>query len=318
MINVKMSFIYLLLLAVMGSANATHCRVNGGGEFMLGSGTNNDIRANITANSGTNRILLSGFTVECRYSYSNEMPNEDYAHVETPGFNFGPKFSRLTGGLIINNGAYPNPLSGRTGFATMPSNNPPPWVPMNVYPYIDIKGSPITNVDIRAGDVIGSYHIYQDNNYRPGATSFTIRFIANNDFIIAPSTCTINNNNPISINFGTVDGRSVGDSALTTEKKVIQRLNYSCPTPGLTQPITITLKGTGAAFDSSLAQMNNANLGVGMLHNGSVVPLNNAFRTNLNNSSGGDDVTFALVRKPGSVPAVGASQGSAVLVMGVP
>jgi minor fimbrial subunit len=55
-----------------------------------------------------------------------------------------------------------------------------------------------------------------------------------------------------------------------------------------------------------------------MLRNGAAVQVGGAFRTNINNSTGGDDVTFALVRRAGSLPTTGAVTGSGVLVMGVP
>ncbi len=64
--------------------------------------------------------------------------------------------------------------------------------------------------------------------------------------------------------------------------------------------------------------MTNPDVGTAMLRNGAAVQVGGAFRTNINNSTGGDDVTFALVRRAGSLPTTGAVTGSGVLVMGVP
>lgn len=55
-----------------------------------------------------------------------------------------------------------------------------------------------------------------------------------------------------------------------------------------------------------------------MLYAGSAVRVNGSFLTRITNSSGSDDVTFALVSRPGSLPAAGPVSGSGVLVMGVP
>jgi len=48
------------------------------------------------------------------------------------------------------------------------------------------------------------------------------------------------------------------------------------------------------------------------------VPVNGAYRTRINNSTGSDTVTFSLVKRAGSVPISGPISGTGVLVMGVP
>ena len=83
-------------------------------------------------------------------------------------------------------------------------------------------------------------------------------------------------------------------------------------------PITIGLRGTAASFNSGVLAMSNTNLGTGLIRAGVLVRPGQSFTTNLSNSSGRDTVTFALIRKAGTTPAVGAFSGSATLVMGVP
>lgn len=135
---------------------------------------------------------------------------------------------------------------------------------------------------------------------------------------MSPSTCTINNNNPLEINFGTVHQRAIGTDPLTTTIRSDRRLAYSCPDGGITTPITITYKGSPSAFDTRLLVMTNPDVGTALVRGGAAVQVGGSFRTNINNSTGGDDVTFALVRRAGSLPTTGAVTGSGVLVMGVP
>lgn len=145
-----------------------------------------------------------------------------------------------------------------------------------------------------------------------------ITYTAANNFSISPSTCTINNNNPIDINFGNVHQRAIGTDPLTTTVRSDRRLTYSCPTGGINSPITITYQGTRSAFDSRLLMMTNPDVGTAMLRAGTAVQVGGSFLTRIDNSVGGDDVTFTLVRRAGSLPAAGPISGSGVLVMGVP
>lgn len=87
---------------------------------------------------------------------------------------------------------------------------------------------------------------------------------------------------------------------------------------GINTPITITYKGNSSAFDSRLLMMTNPDVGTALVRAGSAVQVNGSFLTRITNSVGGDDVTFSLVRRAGSLPTPGAISGSGVLVMGVP
>ena len=97
-----------------------------------------------------------------------------------------------------------------------------------------------------------------------------------------------------------------------------RRLTYSCPDGGITTPITISYKGNPSSFDTRLLTMTNPDVGTALIRAGAAVPVNGSFLTRITNSVGGDDVTFSLVRRAGSLPVAGATSGSGVLVMGVP
>lgn len=197
-----------------------------------------------------------------------------------------------------------------SGFAPMP---------IEVIPYILQRNNPVTPIDIRVGDTLGTLRLDQTNNYDSLSTSLSLVYIANNNFTVSPSTCTINNNNPLEINFNDVHQRAIGTDPLTTAIRTNRRLNYSCPGPGsVTTPITITYQGTPSSFNSNLLTMSNPDVGTGLVRGGTAVRVNGSFLTQITNNAGGDDVTFTLVKRAGTLPAAGPISGSGVLVMGVP
>ncbi len=190
--------------------------------------------------------------------------------------------------------------------------------PIDITPYILMRNYPSNPFDVRIGDNLGLLRLTSSNNYDGSRPQLSVTYIAANNFTVSPSTCTINNNNPIEINFGVVNQRAIGTDPLTSSIVSNRRLTYSCPDGGINTPITITYKGTRSGFDPRLLMMSNPDVGTAMVHLGTAVPVNGSFLTRITNSVGGDDVTFSLVRRNGPFPAAGAISGSGVLVMGVP
>jgi type 1 fimbria pilin len=215
------------------------------------------------------------------------------------------------------NGAYRNiPIPNGIRVATLPDDER--GYPIDVTPYILVRNNPSNPIDIRIGDTLGILRLAATNNYNASTARISVTYTAANNFTISPSTCTINNNNPIEINFGNVHQRAIGADPLTTTVRSDRRLTYSCPDGGITTPITISYKGNPSSFDTRLLTMTNPDVGTALIRAGSAVPVNGSFLTRITNSVGGDDVTFSLVRRAGSLPVAGATSGSGVLVMGVP
>jgi minor fimbrial subunit len=325
-INMKRLYGAMALLVLMGitaNAKAAQCRVNGGPwqQVDIGGTLNLQVPVTVQVGSDTTRILLEGVRLECRFTPYPGWPanREDYwatSILAGPAWTPGPKFANQGTGLRINGTYYNTPVPDNIRIATMPNNAI--GVPINVTPYILIRNNPTNPIDVRIGDVLGVLRLSQTNNYDAGRTGLSLTYTAANNFSISPSTCTINNNNPIEINFGNVHQRAIGTDPLTTPISSNRRLTYSCPDGGITTPITITYKGTPSTFDSRLLRMTNSDVGTAMIRGGVAVLVNGSFRTQITNSGGADDVTFSLVRRNGSIPAAGAVSGSGVLVMGVP
>ncbi|WP_025858660.1 fimbrial protein [Pseudomonas sp. CHM02] len=311
----------VVLVALMGvtvTAQAVDCRVNGG-PWQNGN-PNLQVPVTVTLSADRTRIMMEGARLECRFTYSGGPAwHEDYwasGNAAGSAWTPGPKFAGERSGLRINGAFYNTPVPAGIRIVTVPNNGV--FYPINVTPYILVRNYPANPIDVRIGDNLGLLRLTSSNNYDATRPQLTVTYTAANNFTISPSTCTINNNNPIVINFGNVHQRAIGTDPLTTTIRRDQRLNYSCPDGGINTPITITYKGTRSSFDSRLLVMSNPDVGTAMVRAGSAVQVNGSFLTRITNSGGGDDVTFTLVRRAGSLPAAGPISGSGVLVMGVP
>jgi minor fimbrial subunit len=324
--NMKRLFGAVVLLALAGittTVKAADGRVNGGNwqRVSIGGTLNLQVPVNVRLEVNEPRILLSGVRIECRFEPDSYTPDgrQDYWATGTrigPAWSPGPKFVNQTTGLRINGSYWNTPIQAGIRIATMPNNTSP--IPIDVIPYILIRNNPTNPIDIRIGDTLGVLRLDQTNNYDAFSTSLQLTYIANNDFTISPSSCTINNNQPIEINFGNVHQRAIGTDPVSTTVRTDRTLTYRCPDPGITTPITITYKGTPSSFNANALVMSNPNVGTALVRQGTAVRVNGSFLTRITNSSGSDVVTFALVKQAGSLPVEGPLNGSGVLVMGVP
>ncbi|QLG92197.1 fimbrial protein [Pseudomonas yamanorum] len=309
--------VLLVLTAVTTTAQAVDCRVNGGEWARV---THLTVPVTVRLDGDRVRILLEGARLECRFTAgAGPAWGADYwATGNSSGAPWtpGPKFFGERAGLRIN-GSFQNvPVPVGIRVATMPNNGV--GYPIDITPYILMRNDPSNPINVRIGDSLGLLRLTSSNNYDATRPELTVTYTAANNFEVSPSTCTINNNNPINIDFGNVHQRAMGSDPLTTTIRTDRRLTYTCPDPGITTPITITYKGTSSSFDSRLLMMTSPDVGTALIRAGSAVQVNGSFLTRITNSVGGDDVTFSLVRRNGSLPTPGAISGSGVLVMGVP
>ncbi|WEX17058.1 fimbrial protein [Pseudomonas sp. G11] len=312
--------VLLMFMAGATSVEAAQCRVNGGPWIVVDGILPLQVPVTVRLGSDATRIILEGVRLECRFSPGQVQPGRtDYwstsARVGAP-WTPGPKFTNQSTGLRINGAFYNTPVPYNIRVSDLPNNGN--GYPIDVTPYILIRNNPTNPIDVRIGDVLGTLRLLQTNNYDSTWTGLSVTYTAANNFSISPSTCTINNNNPIDIDFGNVHQRAIGTDPLTTTIRRDRRLTYSCPDGGINTPITISYKGTPSAFDTRLLRMSNPDVGTALVRGGSAVQVGGSFLTRITNSGGGDDVTFTLVRRAGSLPAAGPISGSGVLVMGVP
>lgn len=95
---------------------------------------------------------------------------------------------------------------------------------------------------------------------------------------VVSEPCVINNGDPIVVNFG--------DNLLTTEvngSNYIQPIDYKLSCPDATSDdLKMTISGSGAGFDSRVLQGSQPSLGIKILSDGELMPLNHALNFNRN------------------------------------
>lgn len=313
----------LYLILFFQAALATECRLDGVGEWVNVKGRGISVDATLQMQPG-GRVIAAGYNLECRHRFEWGLPGNavDYVETQTRAFSPLPVIIELTNGLIIHGNEYVSPVTPWVRIASLhvaPNSNV-----QNLDTYVFFKTAPTPPdgyIYIRPGAYLGVIRLWVVNNTglpsRP-AFYFNVYVFAKNEFSLSPLTCTINNNQPMTIDFGPVAPLAIGQSPVGSSIEKFQTLYYSCPNAGINSPITIFLRGPAASFNSNLLGTDNPNLGVGLFRGGTLVAPNGVFTTSISNSMGSDNVTFKLVRKPGSFPAAGDFSGNATLVLGVP
>ena len=312
----------LLFLLLMQAVSATECRLNGG-NWVNPERHGFNAYVNLVPNLAAAKVFLDGYTFECRHGLQTTFPFDPYEQVLTdpdtmmlypqPGY-----FAE--GGLNVTGTYYPTPV--RAGIVLSVQRNEP-LVSVLGRPYLNIVRAPGRYVRISSGALVATVRL-RVRTYLNGSTlrNFVtfVNVYARHSLNLNPSTCTINNNAPINVDFGSVDSLAVGESPTSAPNSKTFVLRYSCPDAGISSPIDITLKGATSSFNSSGLAMSNPDLTTVVYRTSTfvVVPPGGSFRGAITNSSGRDGVTFALIRKPGSLPAAGPFTGSATLIMGLP
>ena len=318
-----MKYLIAMLFLLCGAqvAMAGQCRVDSGPLIDVYDNSVH-IYADVQAIPGSGKIVLGGYQLECRYTPSAPTGDNsrDYWKTNLNPLVPGPKFSGYSMGLSIQNADYLPAVSG-IHVATMEnsgSGGSGGWVDLNTYMFLRTVGVPVHLINIRAGDLIGTMNFKQTNNTNNPPADVRVYILAKNDFNFHISTCTINGDMPIVVDFNEVDPVAIGESSVGSPIQETRNLMYSCPDPGITSAITITLNGSPASFDSNLLRTSNPDIGVGLLRAGVEVAPGTFFRSALYNSVGSDNVVFSLVRKPGRSPEAGLFAASATLIMGLP
>ncbi|WP_447893323.1 fimbrial protein [Pseudomonas marginalis] len=135
-------------------------------------------------------------------------------------------------------------------------------------------------------------------------TNMTIRAV-----IIAPPPCVINSGSTLNVTFGN-DLNTTRIDGVNYRRDVPYTLR--CDSPLDSNAMTLELLGTGASFDSSALSTSKADLGVKLLANGAVWPLNSNVRFTYPNAPALEAVP---VQRAGSTLTAGAFAASATLVV---
>ncbi|NCH87339.1 fimbrial protein FimH [Cronobacter dublinensis] len=187
-------------------------------------------------------------------------------------------------------------------------------IPIRFFIYLDQQI--VRPVNIKKGDLILKIQFRQTSSY-DGTWYYTWNFISNNDTDIYTTTCKVNGGNVIDVDYQSVivtDVKPYANQSITREVP----LHFNCDDKNYSSPVKMTLSAAAAGqYDENGAFLTSTTgLGITMLHNGSVVPVNGSFSSVITNGQGSDNVSFALVKQNASTRlATGAFQASASLIM---
>ncbi len=311
----------MFFMLVNIASGATDCRVNGS-DWTNVETQNLSVNADFIYRGRYNdsgKIVQYGMGFQCRQTTPGETVQiwtrfdpvrlaPSYAHFKS-GLKVG-----LRGG-VFHPSPVPSILVGNQPLAnTMVLNQG--------HPYLVLASPPNGYIEISRGSKVFTYGVaikVWKGSVKLKEFQTDVIVYARNSLSLNPSTCTINNNNPILVDFGSVDPLAVGgDISAGTPYRQSVALNYSCPDAGISSPIDIKLVGAASSFNSSALATTNPNLAAGLTRLSLLVAPGSSFRTSISNSSGSDTVLFTLFRKAGSLPAAGPFTASATLVMSVP
>lgn len=307
----------LFFLMLVQAVSATECRVNGGAWYNADT-TLFGAYVSVAADLATDKVSLADYTLECHSG--NVLYNETMSTAQDAVMLY-PGYGHLAGGLRVNQD-YPIPVPG--GIVLSVQNNYEPPVTVRGEPYLKITRAPGKYVQIRSGDQIAAVKyqvVTRFNALEVNRFDFWLRLYAKNSLNLSPSTCTLNDDKPIDIDFEAVESLSVTENnPFSTPNKRSFAMSMSCPDLGITTPVDISLIGMASSFNSNGLLLSNPDLAVVAYRTTThqMIPPGGSFSGTITNSFGVDYVTFALVRKPGSFPAEGPFTGSATLVMSVP
>lgn len=308
----------LCVLANIASAADAECQVNGSG-WVDAEVSAFNVYVDVRASTSLKKVLLNYFSMNCRHRLSAGFSPSLQVTTQSDAVRFSPQYRHLNGGLVRLADIY-NAVPVQAGLV-LGTHTTGPYVSVSGGPYLDITTTPGKYIDIKSGALIASVHLTMRLSSPVTGTRYfntTVFVYARNSLNLNPSTCTINDNKPIEVDFGSVDPVAIPESQYDSTTSRAVALNYSCPDLGITTPILIILQGSGALFNLGGLATSNTDLAIRMVRNNGGVPVGLPFGTNITNSSGGDTVVFSLYRKPGSVPAAGPFTASGTLVMSVP
>lgn len=319
-----MKYLAGMILLLLANASAAHeCQIEGRPwEDMRMNAL--DIHATLQLDDAARKIRVTGERVYCRNSFSSApiLPGDYTEIISTPPYAVFPVAGPVQSyevGLRYGGADYSMPV-GNFVMANTDKTNSIAVLPLNMY----IKLPPDHYPTITANQGVGSFTFnvrYPIELYNFRNFIMQVNVFARNSLFPPAPVCTINNNAPLDVDFGlSIDPLAIGLSAISAPHKVTRRLNYSCTGPIVTSGINIRLQGVRAAFASTALATDNPDVGVVMLRTSSMTAVapGGQFNTSITNSAGGDDVTFALVRKSGSFPTAGPFTGSATLVLSMP
>lgn len=318
----KKIFYSLLACCAFLLANNAHaftCRTSDGGVISPGGSTtpvNVRVRIGPDLQLGKNEIVNVS-QVTC----TNDVASwTDYLKTDASALSLNTAlFGGIGFGATINGTDYTAPVPGGISIMTL-TNKASQTVVLRVY--IVLNKAPTRDIKISQGDIIGQINFVQTNDRAgcPQCGPYRWQLIADNDAYFVTTSCTINNNQQINVDFNQIRQDYLTQTIADAQIKQDKALTYQCEDLTATQDVQIRLVSDAAPFSSNYIKTTNANVGVALVYNNQVISPNNTFSTRVTNGVGNDTVTFVPVKNNVAYSdiATGPFTGSATLIFSAP
>lgn len=313
----------LLLLLLLQTSIAAECRVDGGPWTNMRT---SPLYAyvDLQLDPAARRVTMSGYSIECRHNFPGFFPEHLAQKFSTlaNGYIRGPSVQQYVSGMELFGQYLDWPVSAGRILAVQDGREPVSQVPLKVYFNYPFEANQY--IRINAGTLLAAFQLLVSYNFDspsyPAYSTNSIHLIARNGVDASPSTCAINNNAPMTVDFGPVDPAAIGGNIFNTPFRQAKTLTFSCEGPGVNSPVFVRWEAIPSDFERYGIATNNADLSVILFRTESsgVVGAGREFRTTITNSTGTTGITFALVRRPGSYPAEGPFTASGTLVLSMP
>lgn len=311
-----------ILLLLMQDVFAAHCRVDGGPWVDMKTSPL-DVQVDLRLDKDAGKVTMSGYSVRCMHGFPGWYPDslKHYFSTTSGGLILGPAVMDYGAGMDILGSYYPWPVSAGRYLALHDRLTPIVDLPVKVY-YV-IPSAPDKYIKIKPGTFLAVVLLdvtYNFNSPDYPAYRMRINLIARNGVDSSPSTCVINNNLPINIDFGSVNPAAMGTSIFDTPFKKNFRLRYDCVGPSVNSLIAVKWQAIPSAFHPYAITTSKQNVGVQLFRTDSsaLVGPGGEIRDTITNSTGSTDIAFALVKKTGTFPDAGPFTASGTLTLMLP
>lgn len=293
----KLLFI-LCVFCYFPSAFAYQCINTVTGAY-IGSG-NATIRIPIADNLklGEDNVFGNvGDYVECW----NTMPSMYTDYLDLISVTPSTVLAGFDSGVYVNGSRY---LSSQVNQINVFTLNDDLRHPVNIDMFFTIPNKLDKDLVINAGDALMVVTLEKWSTWGSNVGNrerFIWTFVADNRVALTTGTCTVNNNEPINIDFGLVPKsriKNVGQGLNSITQDV--SLNIDCEDLRLNQDIQVTLSANSASGDLlNTIPTTLSNLGVEMYYNNRLIAPMGSFLTPLVEGRSDAEVTFSLVKSAG-------------------
>jgi hypothetical protein len=308
-------FQVIALFFVTMNCYAFHCIVGSTGQTIAPYGGSADVSVMVSpAILGSKTKVYDMNDITC---YSDSIGYTDYLYLQSITTALDPTSDLSTVDITPVSGAKITsgiPYSGNAEVIYLPKPKKANGK-INVQLYMNVVDNPSNPVIIQQGQLL--YKLtFNQTNQDDESNIYTWNLIAANTIHFITTTCTINNGEVLSVDFGTVNSTEIGTSLAST-KTITKNFPIHCD-DGQSEPMGIALAGTSTTgFDDQNSLVtSDPNLGVVVSKSGQEIGNHEHYVDYLDNGDGNSSLDFSLVKKSSaSQLAGGAFSASAVLVV---